>query len=56
MFMINVTQDQVIPRASTEALWTALGKPDIKWYDGNHEGLAVHLFDTLQIIGKFFDK
>ncbi|MGE3850937.1 MAG: C45 family autoproteolytic acyltransferase/hydrolase [Planctomycetota bacterium] len=51
--MINVSQDDVIPKACTEKLWKALGEPTIQWYEGDHNGMALHLFDALQRVKKF---
>src|SRR4051812_33265506 len=36
ILMLNATDDEVIPRACTDALWTAFGKPPIHWYSGGH--------------------
>ena len=54
IFMLNATTDEVIPRACTEALWTSLGEPPIKWYSGGHFSVAWHLFGALWQVGRFF--
>ena len=54
--MINVTEDDVIPRACTDKLWKAFGEPDICWYEGNHNGMAMHLFDALQKVKDFLER
>lgn len=45
--MINCRSDEVVPRASTERYWEAIGKPEIVWYDGGHYALKDHVFDVL---------
>jgi dienelactone hydrolase len=54
ILMLNATDDEVIPRVCTEALWTALGQPEIKWYSGGHFSVAWHLFGALWQVGRFF--
>ncbi len=54
ILMLNATDDEVIPRACTDALWTALGQPKIKWYSGGHFSVARHLFGALWQVGRFF--
>jgi dienelactone hydrolase len=54
ILMLNATDDEVIPRACTDALWTSLGQPEIKWYSGGHFSVARHLFGALWQVGRFF--
>jgi dienelactone hydrolase len=54
ILMLNASDDEVIPRPCTEALWTALGQPPIKWYSGGHYSVAWHLFGALWQVGQFF--
>jgi dienelactone hydrolase len=54
VLMINCTTDEVVPRASTERYWEAIGKPEIVWYEGGHYALKDHVFDVLgRITGHF---
>jgi dienelactone hydrolase len=39
LLMINAQFDEMIPRAATEDLWEAVGKPAIKWYPATHASL-----------------
>ncbi len=54
ILMLNATDDEVIPKVCTEALWTALGQPEIKWYSGGHFSVAWHLLGALWQVGRFF--
>ncbi len=54
ILMLNATDDEVIPRACTDALWIAFGQPKIKWYSGGHFSVAWHLFGALWQVGRFF--
>jgi len=54
ILMLNATDDDVIPRACTDALWVALGQPEIKWYSGGHFSVAWHLLGALWQVGRFF--
>ncbi len=52
--MMNALDDEVIPRACTDALWEAAGKPEIVWYPGTHYTVARHLLDALGRVCQFF--
>jgi dienelactone hydrolase len=54
ILMLNAREDEVIPRVCTEALWKALGEPEIHWYSGGHYSVVRHLFGTLSRVGRFF--
>ena len=54
ILMLNASDDEVIPRPCTDALWTALGQPPIKWYSGGHYSVVWHLFGALWQVGRFF--
>ncbi|HEX5136246.1 MAG TPA: C45 family autoproteolytic acyltransferase/hydrolase [Planctomycetota bacterium] len=54
VLMINCTADEVVPRASTERYWEAIGKPEIVWYEGGHYALKDHVFDVLGRITAHF--
>jgi dienelactone hydrolase len=54
ILMLNASNDEVIPRTCTEALWTALGQPPLKWYSGGHYSVFWHLVGALWQVGRFF--
>ncbi len=54
ILMLNATHDEVIPRPCTDALWTALGQPPIKWYSGGHYSVIWHLIGALWQVSRFF--
>lgn len=54
ILMLNATEDEVIPKECTVALWEAFGKPEICWYDGGHYSVARHLLDALRKTSTFF--
>ncbi|MFM7071881.1 MAG: alpha/beta hydrolase family protein [Planctomycetota bacterium] len=56
VLMMNARDDEVVPRACTEALWESFGRPDIHWYPGGHYSVAIHLLNALQRTASFFAK
>jgi dienelactone hydrolase len=54
ILLLNATNDEVIPRASTESLWRALGEPEIRWLAGGHISVMRHLLTALLTVGRFF--
>lgn len=50
VLMLNAKGDEIIPRAATEALWEALGRPEIVWYTGGHVTVGVHTVDMFNRI------
>ena len=54
ILMLNATRDEIIPRACTEALWRALGEPELVWYDAGHISASRYLFDGMARVAKFF--
>jgi hypothetical protein len=56
ILMLNAKDDEIIPKACTESLWIAFGKPEIVWYDGGHYSVAKHIFDALDRTTDFFGK
>lgn len=54
VLMLNAETDEVIPRASTEALWSAAGKPQIVWFSGGHYSVMRHLPAALHQANDFF--
>lgn len=47
IIMYNATQDEIIPRACTDALWESFGKPEIHWVEAGHYSVARFMFDAL---------
>jgi dienelactone hydrolase len=56
VLMINCKDDEVVPRASTERYWEAIGKPEIVWYKGGHYALKDHVFEVLGRLQAHFSK
>jgi dienelactone hydrolase len=54
VLMLNASHDQVIPKACTESLWQAFGRPEIVWYDANHYSAMRFIFDGLGRVTQFF--
>ena len=54
ILMVNATDDEVVPRHCTMALWRSFGKPPIEWYSGGHYSVARHLLSILMKMPKFF--
>lgn len=54
LLMLNAANDEVIPRACTESLWRASGRPPIVWYDAGHYSVVRFLFDGLYETTRFF--
>ncbi|MFC1708361.1 alpha/beta hydrolase family protein [Planctomycetota bacterium] len=45
VLMLNGRRDEVVPPATTEALWREIGGPAIVWYETGHYTTAVFLLD-----------
>lgn len=56
ILMLNATKDEVVPRACTDKLWNAFGKPELVWYDGTHYSVIRHLLDALNRSAVFFEQ
>jgi dienelactone hydrolase len=54
ILMLNADKDEVIPKACTEALWTAFDKPSIVWYDGGHYSVIWHILNARTRVQDFF--
>ena len=54
MLMLNASHDEVIPRACTESLWHAFGRPEIVWFDAGHYSAMGFIFDGLGRVTRFF--
>ncbi len=50
ILMINADADEVIPRAATEKLHEAIGRPELRWFKGGHYALALRLGPVLKEI------
>ena len=51
--MICMKEDEIVPRACTDALYEAFGKPEIKWYPGGHYAVALHAGDIVWDVVRF---
>ena len=56
IMMLNAESDEVIPKACTEALWQALGKPEMHWYSGGHYSVFRHILTARAKVQEFFAK
>jgi dienelactone hydrolase len=54
MLLINARHDELIPRACSESLWRAFGRPPIVWLDAGHYSAMSYLFDGLDRVLRFF--
>jgi dienelactone hydrolase len=54
VLMFNATKDKVVPRACTEKLWRAMGKPRIEWWNADHYSSIFYLPKGLVTITRFF--
>jgi len=52
VLMINAENDQVFPRACTEKLWEAVGRPEIVWVKADHYTWALQMGKILDQIGE----
>src|SRR5688572_15148145 len=48
VLMFNALEDQVVPKACTEKLVEAMGRPKVKWIKADHYTIAVALLDILK--------
>ena len=54
ILMINARYDEVIPRACTDKLWEAFGRPPIEWYNSGHYTAMLYVLDALDKTAVFF--
>jgi dienelactone hydrolase len=54
LLMFNARHDTVIPRECTEALWKAMGEPEIHWWNANHYSAIWYLPPALLQMSQFF--
>jgi dienelactone hydrolase len=52
VLMLNASEDEIIPKACTEALWRTIGEPEIHWYPTGHASIAGFL---LELLGRMRD-
>lgn len=53
VLMVNMEDDEIVPRACTDALYEAFGKPEIKWYPGGHYAVALRFADIVWDVVRF---
>jgi dienelactone hydrolase len=54
VLMICASNDRVIPRQSTLALWEAAGRQRIVWYPAGHYSMAAYLLPAMSQASRFF--
>ncbi|HTU26871.1 MAG TPA: alpha/beta hydrolase family protein, partial [Pirellulales bacterium] len=54
ILMLNAEHDEIIPRACTDSLWQALGKPEIVWWNATHFTAIQYLFEGMNRATRFF--
>jgi cephalosporin-C deacetylase-like acetyl esterase len=47
VLMLNATNDELVSRSSTLALWEALRRPRIRWFKCGHYGVAIHILTLM---------
>lgn len=56
LLMLNARQDRVIPPDCTQALWEAVGRPEIEWWNADHYSAAWYLPHGMSRMITFFRK
>jgi dienelactone hydrolase len=54
VLMIAAKRDEIVPPSATTALWEAMGKPTIVWYDTTHYGAALFIVAALKPVIEHF--
>ncbi len=54
VLMIAAKRDEIVPPSAAIALWEAMGKPKIVWYDTTHFGAALYIAAALKPIIEHF--
>jgi hypothetical protein len=54
VLMIAASRDQIVPPSAARALWEALGRPKIVWYDTTHYGAALYILAALTPVLEHF--
>ncbi len=52
VLLLNATDDEIIPKDCTRALWREMGKPKMKWYKGGHYSLGIYVVDVIQQVAR----
>jgi dienelactone hydrolase len=55
VLIIAAKRDEIVPPACTTALWEAIGKPKIIWYDTTHYGAAIIIPFALKHVVEHFE-
>jgi dienelactone hydrolase len=53
VLMVCASRDEIVPPASSKALWEAMGQPQIIWYDTTHYGAALFIPKLLPIVADY---
>ncbi len=54
VLMIAAKRDEIVPPSAAVALWEAMGRPKIVWYDTTHYGAALYIFRALKPVIEHF--
>jgi dienelactone hydrolase len=54
VLMIAAKRDEIVPPSAAVALWEAMGKPKIVWYDTTHYGAALYILAALKPVLEHF--
>src|SRR5262249_27558126 len=54
VLMVAAKRDEMVPPKATEALWEAMGKPKIVWYDCTHYGAALYYTSIMSQVTEHF--
>jgi dienelactone hydrolase len=54
VLMIAASRDEIVPPSAARALWEALGRPKIVWYDTTHYGAALYILAALTPVLEHF--
>jgi dienelactone hydrolase len=54
VLMIAAARDEIVPPSAAKALWEAMGKPKIVWYDTTHYGMALYILAALKPVVEHF--
>jgi cephalosporin-C deacetylase-like acetyl esterase len=54
VLMIAASRDEIVPPSAAKALWEAMGRPKIVWYDTTHYGMALYILSALKPVLEHF--
>jgi cephalosporin-C deacetylase-like acetyl esterase len=54
VLMIVASRDEIVPPSAAKALWEAMGKPKIVWYDTTHYGMALYILSAMKPVLEHF--